>query len=122
MRVENLRRLAEVRDHILERAAIRPGETVLDVGTGQGLLGLEALQRSGPDGRVIFSDISGPLLDDCRGAVAQVRQPNERASCGASATDLSADRDAPRSTSSSSAQCSCLSRIGHVPLRSITGC
>jgi SAM-dependent methyltransferase len=90
MRVENLRRLAEVRDHILERAAIRPGDTVLDVGTGQGLLGLEALQRSAPDGRVIFSDISGPLLDDCRSAVAQVSAMERSSFVLASATDLAA--------------------------------
>jgi arsenite methyltransferase len=90
MRAENLRRLAEVRDHILERAAIRPGDTVLDVGTGQGLLGLEALQRSAPDGRVIFSDISEPLLDDCRSAVAQASAMERSSFVRASATHLAA--------------------------------
>lgn len=90
MRAENLSRLAKVRDQILERAAIRPGDTVLDVGTGQGLLGLEALQRSAPDGRVIFSDISEPLLDDCRSAVAQIPVTDRAGFVLASATDLSA--------------------------------
>ncbi|MFZ0181378.1 MAG: methyltransferase domain-containing protein [Candidatus Dormiibacterota bacterium] len=87
MRAENLSRLAAVRDQILERAAIRPGDTVLDVGTGQGLLGLEALQRSAPDGRVIFSDISEPLLDDCRSAVAEVAVTDRAGFVLASATD-----------------------------------
>jgi len=90
MRAENLSRLAEVRDRILERAAIQPGETVLDVGTGQGSLGLEALQRNAPDGRVIFSDISEPLLDDCRTAVAQVSAIERSSFVRASATDLAA--------------------------------
>jgi arsenite methyltransferase len=90
MRAENLSRLAEIRDRILDRAAIRPGDTVLDVGTGQGLRGLEALSRSGPDGRVIFSDISEPLLDDCRSAVAQVSGSARSSFVRASATDLSA--------------------------------
>jgi ubiquinone/menaquinone biosynthesis C-methylase UbiE len=90
MRAENLRRLAEVRDRILDRAAIRPGDTVLDVGTGQGLLGLEALQRSAPNGRVIFSDISEPLLDDCRSAVARVSSMERSSFVRASATDLAA--------------------------------
>jgi SAM-dependent methyltransferase len=90
MRAENLSRLAEVRDRILDRAGIRPGETVLDVGTGQGLLGLEALQCNAPDGRVIFSDISEPLLDDCRSAVSQICATERSSFVRASATDLSA--------------------------------
>jgi arsenite methyltransferase len=90
MRAENLSRLAEVRDRIVDRAAIRPGDTVLDVGTGQGLLGLEALQRNAPDGRVIFSDISAPLLDDCREAVAEIAATDRAGFVLASATDLSA--------------------------------
>ena len=43
---------------------------MLDVGTGDGLIGLEALERVGARGRVIFSDVSEPLLDECRRAVA----------------------------------------------------
>ena len=58
--------LTDFRDGVLERAAIAPGDTVLDVGTGTGLIGLGALDRVGPGGRVIFSDISETLLDECR--------------------------------------------------------
>ncbi len=90
MRAENLRRLASVRDRILDRAEILPGDTVLDVGTGQGLLGLAALDRTGDAGHVIFSDVSEPSLDDCRTDVEQ-RAALDRASfVHASATDLSA--------------------------------
>jgi arsenite methyltransferase len=90
MRAENLRRLAPVRDHILDRADIRPGDTVLDVGTGQGLLGLAALERTGPDGHVIFSDVSEALLDDCRQAVARMSAGQQSSFVHATATDLSA--------------------------------
>jgi len=90
MRAENLDRLATLRDRILDRAGIRPGNTVLDVGTGQGLLGLGALDRAGEQGRVIFSDISEPSLDDCRAEVARPGASDRATFVRASATDLSA--------------------------------
>src|SRR5580658_10015072 len=90
MRAENLHRLEAVRDRILDRAGILPGETVLDVGTGQGLLGLEALARNGPDGRVIFSDVSAPALDDCRIEVERISASDRSSFVCASATDVSA--------------------------------
>ncbi len=90
MRAENLDRLAKLRDRILDRAGIRPGDTVLDVGAGQGLLGLGALDRAGEQGRVIFADISEPALDDCRAEVAGLGASNRATFVRASATDLSA--------------------------------
>jgi SAM-dependent methyltransferase len=57
-----------VRDTVLDRARLRPGDTLLDVGTGDGLIAFGALERLGPSGRVIFSDISQDLLDYCRKA------------------------------------------------------
>jgi len=89
MRAENLSRLATVRDQVLDRAEIQPGETVLDVGTGQGLLGLGALDRTGPNGRVIFSDVSEPALDDCRSAVEGLAALARSSFVLASATALS---------------------------------
>jgi len=62
--------LYPVRDTVLDRARLRPGETLLDVGTGDGLIAFGALERLGPAGRVIFSDISQDLLDRCRAAAA----------------------------------------------------
>ncbi|MFC7548156.1 class I SAM-dependent methyltransferase [Plantactinospora sp. GCM10030261] len=53
------------RDKVLDRAAIVPGDVVLDVGTGDGLVGFGALDRVGPTGRIIFSDISPGLLAEC---------------------------------------------------------
>jgi SAM-dependent methyltransferase len=65
--------LAPVRDRILDQAGVAPGDVVLDVGCGDGLVGLGALDRGA---RVIFSDISQACLDDCRaiaGASAEYR-------------------------------------------------
>ena len=59
-----LEQLAVVRDRVLAGAELRPGETLLDVGCGNGLIGFGALERGA--GEVVFADISKPLLDDCR--------------------------------------------------------
>jgi len=90
MRAENLSRLAVLRDRILDRAEIQPGDVILDVGAGQGLLGLEALGRTGPAGSVIFSDISQAALDDCRAEVARLSLSDRARFVRASATDLTA--------------------------------
>jgi arsenite methyltransferase len=58
------------RDEILGKAQLKPGDTLLDVGAGDGLVGFGALDRLGTHGHVIFSDISPDLLDHCRTAAA----------------------------------------------------
>src|SRR5215831_13785923 len=72
--VERERLLTEVlypvRDTVLDKAQLRSGDTVLDVGAGDGLIAFGALERLGPHGHVIFSDISEDLLDHCRAAAA----------------------------------------------------
>ncbi len=57
------------RDTVLDKAQLRPDDSLLDVGAGDGLIAFGALERLGADGRVIFSDISQDLLDHCRRAV-----------------------------------------------------
>jgi SAM-dependent methyltransferase len=64
--------LNEVRDHVLDGARVKAGETLLDVGAGLGLLALEAAERLGPTGRVIASDISADCLNETR-RIAQAR-------------------------------------------------
>lgn len=58
--------LGQVRDKLLQNAKIAEGNTVLDVGTGDGLIAFAALDQVGKQGKVIFSDISQDLLDHCR--------------------------------------------------------
>jgi len=60
-----LRFLAPIRDTVLSGAALQPGDVVLDVGCGDGLLGFGALDLVGPTGRVVFSDVSADLLEQC---------------------------------------------------------
>lgn len=52
------------RKRVLEGAALAGGETLLDVGCGEGLIGFGAFERGA--GHVIFSDISDDLIDFCR--------------------------------------------------------
>ena len=58
--------LAHVRDKVLDRAWLEPGETVLDAGCGEGLIGFGALERGA--GHVVFADASADVLDLCREA------------------------------------------------------
>ncbi|MDP4228933.1 MAG: class I SAM-dependent methyltransferase [Bacteroidota bacterium] len=87
---DNLARLAMIRDRILSLAAINEGETVVDIGTGDGLLGFAALDHVGEEGTVVFSDISQDALDFCEGFLSEgLGNGNARFLC-TSAEDLSA--------------------------------
>ncbi len=63
-RQRGFERIIGWRDRILENAELRAGETLLDVGCGEGLVGFGALERGA--GTVVFSDISQDLLDFCK--------------------------------------------------------
>ena len=58
--------LLPIRDRVLTGAQLQDQDIVLDVGCGDGLLGFAALDRIAPDGQVVFSDVSTPLLARCR--------------------------------------------------------
>ena len=56
-------RVAEYADHGLDGANLAPGKTLLDVGTGEGLVAFRAIERVGPELRVVMTDVSRPMLD-----------------------------------------------------------
>lgn len=58
--------LAPVGDALLDAAAFRPGESVIDVGCGAGGSTLDIARRVGPAGRVTGLDISGALLETAK--------------------------------------------------------
>lgn len=86
--------LYPVRDTVLDKAQLQPGDTVLDVGTGDGLIAFGALDRLGPSGRVIFCDISRDLLEHCRAAAAAEGMLTRCAFVPASADSLAPVADA----------------------------
>jgi arsenite methyltransferase len=65
------------RDRVLDNAQLSPGMTMVDVGAGDGLIGFGAIDRIGRSLKVIFTDVSAPLLEhtkqlaDERGVAAQ---------------------------------------------------
>lgn len=77
-----LEQLGPVRDQILDAAELSAGDVLLDVGCGDGLVGLGALDRGV---QVVFSDISQACLDDCRAIAGEAAEYRL-----ASATDLGA--------------------------------
>jgi len=59
--VDNPLRRWDVR-HALERAGLRAGETVLELGPGPGAFTVDAAQRVGPEGRLIAVDIQPGMI------------------------------------------------------------
>jgi arsenite methyltransferase len=86
--------LYPVRDMVLDRAKLQPGDTVLDVGTGDGLIAFGALEWPGRTGPVVFSDISQDLLVHCRAAAAAEGQLDRCRFVLASADSLDGIADA----------------------------
>ena len=78
---------------MLDKAQLKPGDTVLDVGAGDGLIAFGALERLSPSGHVIFTDISQDLLDHCRAAAAAEGQLDRCNFVLASANSLTAITD-----------------------------
>lgn len=91
---ETLDFLAPVRDRVLRNAALSEGDTLLDVGAGDGLIAFAALERVGPEGRIVFSDVSQDLLDHSRRLGEKMGVLGRCRFVRASADDLSAVEDA----------------------------
>lgn len=88
-RTKTLARLAKARDTLLDQATFQPGDTVLDIGCGDGLLGFAILERTAPHGQVIFADISHDLLEICRDIATDLGYLNRCQFLHARASDLS---------------------------------
>lgn len=76
--------IAPIGDALLARAAIAPGERVIDLGCGGGLTSLAAAKATGPEGAVLGLDISPDLIDEARRRA--VDHPNVSFICGDAAT------------------------------------
>ncbi|HTH95369.1 MAG TPA: class I SAM-dependent methyltransferase [Rhodocyclaceae bacterium] len=58
--------ITQYADRVLDAAGLRPNMTLADIGTGDGLVGLRAIQRIGPSLKVVMTDISEKLLDHAK--------------------------------------------------------
>ena len=81
------------RDQVLENAAVKKGDTLLDVGAGDGLIAFGALDLVGETGRVIFSDVSRDLLEHSRRLAEEAGVVDRCRFLRAPADDLSALED-----------------------------
>jgi SAM-dependent methyltransferase len=54
--------LAPINALLMDRAAIKPGERVVDIGCGCGATTIAAAERVGPNGSVLGVDVSAPML------------------------------------------------------------
>lgn len=57
------RQLEPAQTLLLDMAALRPGERVLDVACGSGLVTFQAAAAVGPDGEIVATDISQGMVD-----------------------------------------------------------
>jgi ubiquinone/menaquinone biosynthesis C-methylase UbiE len=61
---------------VLERAGLRPGETVLELGPGPGASTVDAAERLGPDGELIAVDIQPEMIAQVEERVRQAGLTN----------------------------------------------
>ncbi|MGH3029522.1 MAG: class I SAM-dependent methyltransferase [Gaiellaceae bacterium] len=66
-----LESMQPTRDRVLANAGLSPGDVLLDVGCGSGLIAFGAVPIVGDEGRVIFTDVSETLLAHCRREAAE---------------------------------------------------
>jgi arsenite methyltransferase len=65
-------------DRVLDGARLAPGQTLADIGSGEGAVALRAIERAGPTVKVWITDVSEPML---RHAEAQALARGVRGQC-----------------------------------------
>lgn len=68
--------LSSAQATLLQQVDLQPGERVLDVACGTGLVSLPAAVAVGPGGSVLGTDISGHMVERARQAAARAGQSN----------------------------------------------
>ena len=91
LEARTVEQLKAARERILDNAAFEAGETLLDVGCGNGLVAFGALERKA--GRVVFADISEALLEESRALAGELGALDRCDFVQASADDLASVSD-----------------------------
>ncbi|HYF04207.1 MAG TPA: class I SAM-dependent methyltransferase [Patescibacteria group bacterium] len=65
--------LSPIRNKVIEHADIQAGDTVLDIGTGDGFIAFGVLEKHPDIDKMIFSDISDDTLEFCREATRSLK-------------------------------------------------
>jgi SAM-dependent methyltransferase len=87
--------LRPAHDTVLAQAALQPGETVLDVACGTGLVTFPAAEQVGPAGRVVGVDIAEKMVETARALASERGVANvEFECCGAEDLDVTGPFDA----------------------------
>lgn len=63
---ETLAWLYGIRDKILDKSRLKEGETIIDIGTGTGMLAFGAYKKLKGKGRIIASDAFEDCLEECK--------------------------------------------------------
>lgn len=81
-------------DRVIDGARLAPGHSLLDVGTGEGLVAFRALERVGRSLRVSLADVSATLLEHARARAGELGVLDRCAFFAASADRLDGLADA----------------------------
>lgn len=93
-RKQALAYLVPIRDRLLDKARLLDGDVLLDIGAGDGLVAFGAIERVGPGGRVVFSDISEDLIAHARATAKEAGVLEQMSFVACGAEDLSIIDDA----------------------------